>query len=179
MSPAGVPVSLIVRAPPPAGPNAPGSRCGQSGYAAGQSVSVLQDTGPVGFGSGQAPVWSPAKQPVPVGPVPSSRQKPQNDRFWLAWSTEVMVFVPVVSAKAMGREPMSLAEGGGQSWLVGKFELMGESAGVQAAPSLSPPWHLLSPAQMGQAWTPTEQNPPPVHGVSSVHTVPTAVPPTQ
>src|SRR5207245_6396917 len=63
---AGEPVSVIVRTPPPAGPNAPGFRCWQSGYAAGQSVLVLQDTGPAGFGSGQAPVWSAAEPPVLV-----------------------------------------------------------------------------------------------------------------
>ena len=123
--------------------------------------------GQVGFGS-------PAKQPVLV----ASRQNPQNTRACEGWSVAVTVFVPVVSAKAMEREPMLLPEGGGQSWLVGKFELSAESAGVQAAPSLPPPWHLPSPAQIGQAWTPAEQNPPPVHCEFMVHTVPGLVPPT-
>src|SRR6266403_1819435 len=40
-----------------------------------------------------------------------------------------MVVVPVVRAKAMGREPMLLLAGGGQSWLVGKLGVTGESAG--------------------------------------------------
>src|SRR5690349_7443540 len=35
--PAGAPVSVIVRAPPPPGPNPPGFRCSQSGNAASQS----------------------------------------------------------------------------------------------------------------------------------------------
>ncbi len=74
---------------------------------------------------------------------------------------------------------MPLPEGGRQSWLVGKLELSAESAGVQAAPSLSPPWHLPSPAQIGQGWMPTEQNPPPVHCEFMVHTAPGLVPPTQ
>src|SRR5437773_2728524 len=90
-----------------------------------------------------------------------------------------MVVVPVVRAKAMGREPMLLVAGGGQSGLVGKLAWSGESAGVQAPPSLAPPWHFPSPAQMGQTWTPTEQNPPPVHVALAVHTVPLLVPPTQ
>ena len=74
---------------------------------------------------------------------------------------------------------MLLVAGGAQSWLVGKLGVTGESAGVQAAPSLAPPWHFPSPAQMGQTWTPTEQNPPPVHVELAVHTVPLLVPPTQ
>src|SRR5437870_4741765 len=49
----------------------------------------------------------------------------------------------------MGRPPMSVAAGGGQSWVVGKSESVPttESAGVQAMPSLGPPWHLFEPAQ--------------------------------
>src|SRR5436309_13393259 len=90
-----------------------------------------------------------------------------------------MVVVPVVRAKAMGREPMLLVAGGAQSWLVGKLWLTGESPGVQAAPSLAPPWHLASPAQRGQTCTPTEQNPPPVNVALAVHTVPGLVPPTR
>src|SRR3989442_896150 len=42
---------------------------------------------------------------------------------------------------------MSLATGGGQSWVVGKLWLMGDEDGVQAMPSLGPPWHLFEPAQ--------------------------------
>ena len=42
---------------------------------------------------------------------------------------------------------MSRFAGGGQSWVVGKLGLSAESAGVQAPPSLAPPWHLFVPAQ--------------------------------
>src|SRR6266446_6363793 len=44
---------------------------------------------------------------------------------------------------------MSLTAGGGQSWVVGKSDRVPttESAGVQAMPSLGPPWHLFEPAQ--------------------------------
>src|SRR5437879_577789 len=44
---------------------------------------------------------------------------------------------------------MSMATGGGQSWVVGKSDRVPttESAGVQARPSLAPPWHLFVPAQ--------------------------------
>src|SRR3989454_12220492 len=90
-----------------------------------------------------------------------------------------MVVVPVVRARAGGRGRMLRLAGGGQSWLVGKLGVTGESAGVQAPPSLAPPWHFPSPAQMGQTWTPTEQNPPPVHIALAVHTAPGLVPPTQ
>src|SRR2546426_12629754 len=90
-----------------------------------------------------------------------------------------MVVVPVVRAKAMGREPMLLVAGGAQSWLVGKLGVTGESAGVQAARALAPPGHFPSPAQMGQTWTPTEQNPPPAHVEFAVHTAPGVGPPTQ
>src|SRR5881628_2579440 len=44
---------------------------------------------------------------------------------------------------------MSMATGGVQSWVVGKSDRVpsAESAGVQAMPSLGPPWHLFEPAQ--------------------------------
>src|SRR5436309_5252115 len=42
---------------------------------------------------------------------------------------------------------MSRFAGGGQSWVVGKLGFSAESAGVQAPPSLAPPWHLFVPAQ--------------------------------
>src|SRR5436309_9333915 len=42
---------------------------------------------------------------------------------------------------------MSRFAGGGQSWVLGKLGLSAESAGVQAPPSLAPPWHLIVPAQ--------------------------------
>src|SRR5206468_5584243 len=79
MSPAGVPVSLIVWAPPPAGPKAPGLRCSQSGYAAGQAVLLVHAIGDGSRGAGQAGVWSPAKQPLPR--LFTSRQKPQKTLF--------------------------------------------------------------------------------------------------
>src|SRR5947207_8518169 len=58
---------------------------------------------------------------------------------------------------------MSLATGGGQSWVVGKSPMvpMTESAGVQAAPSLGPPWHLIEPAQ--------EPAPAPGQSASTLH----------
>src|SRR5437016_5840785 len=37
---------------------------------------------------------------------------------------------------------------GGQSWLVGKLESTGESAGVQAMPLLRPPWQTTEPPQV-------------------------------
>src|SRR3989442_14737873 len=42
-----------------------------------------------------------------------------------------------------------MATGGGQSWVVGKSDRVPttESLGVQAMPSLGPPWHLFEPAQ--------------------------------
>ena len=40
---------------------------------------------------------------------------------------------------------MSRAGVGGQSWLVGKLGFTGESAGVQTAPLLGPPWHTTEP----------------------------------
>jgi len=46
-------------------------------------------------------------------------------------------------------------------------------------PLFGPPWHKPSPGQMGQGCVPTEQNPPPVHGVLSVQTAPALSPPTQ
>src|SRR2546422_529333 len=76
MLPAGAPVSVIVWAPPPAGPKAPGLACWQSGHA------------------------------------------------------------PLPSGQAIGRPPISRDPGGGQSWLVGKPALIGESAGTQGAPLL-------------------------------------------
>src|SRR5213596_2848762 len=44
---------------------------------------------------------------------------------------------------------MSLATGGGQSWVVGKSPRvpMAESDGVQAMPSLGPPWHKVALVQ--------------------------------
>src|SRR5438552_13503321 len=37
---------------------------------------------------------------------------------------------------------------GGQSWVVGKLESTGESAGVQAMPLLRPPWQTTGPPQV-------------------------------
>src|SRR3989454_10801879 len=42
---------------------------------------------------------------------------------------------------------MSRFAGGGRGGVPGRLGLSGESAGVQAPPSLAPPWHLIVPAQ--------------------------------
>src|SRR5437879_3674804 len=65
---------------------------------------------------------------------------------------------------------MSLTAGGGQSWVVGKSDRVPttESAGVQAMPSLGPPWHLLKPAQAPAA--------PPGQSASTLHGPPVFVP---
>src|SRR5439155_20231177 len=76
---AGEPVSVIVWAPPPAGPKAPALRCSQSGYSAGQPALLVHATGADGLGVGQAGFGSPAKQPVPR--LLMSRQKPQKTLF--------------------------------------------------------------------------------------------------
>ncbi len=67
---------------------------------------------------------SPSKQPVAL--ALTSRQKPQKTLFWplAVLFTAVRLFVPVESAKPMGRPPMFAAVGGGQSWVVGKLWLM-------------------------------------------------------
>src|SRR5438552_16306381 len=58
---------------------------------------------------------------------------------------------------------MSMATGGGQSWVVGKAPRVPttDSAGVQAMPSLGPPWHLFEPAQ--------EPAPAPGQSASELH----------
>ena len=74
MSPAGVPVSVIVWAPPPAGPNAPGSRCWQSGHVPLPSVQAVGEPVPakhcLGACGSQVPVPTPVQQgkgtPAPV-----------------------------------------------------------------------------------------------------------------
>ena len=76
---AGEPVSVIVWAPPPAGPKAPALRCSQSGYSAGQPALLVHGIGDGSRGAGQATVWSPAKQPLPR--LFTSRQKPQKTLF--------------------------------------------------------------------------------------------------
>ena len=91
---AGAPVSVIVWAPPPAGPKAPGLRCTQSGYAAGQAVLLVHAIADGARGVGQAVVWSPAKQPVPR--LFTSRQKPQKTLFW---PTQVPAPAPVQQLK--------------------------------------------------------------------------------
>jgi len=68
---------------------------------------------------------------------------------------------------------------GGQSWLVGHCgPMVSNCPGVHALPLLAPPWHR-PPAQMGQDWTPAEQNPPPVQSEFMVQQVPALVPPSQ
>ena len=62
---------------------------------------------------------------------------PQNTFAWPLWVVPVDILVPVVRAKAIGRPPMSRDPGGGQSWLVGKPALIGESAGTQGLPLLA------------------------------------------
>ena len=64
--------------------------------------------------------------PSPVALALTSRQKPQKTLFWplAVLFTAVRLFVPVESAKPMGRPPMFAAVGGGQSWVVGKLWLM-------------------------------------------------------
>src|SRR5213078_4226712 len=63
---------------------------------------------------------------------------------------------------------MSRFAGGGQSWVLGKLGLSAESAGVQAPPSLAPPWHLIVPAQ--------EPAPAPGQSASLLHGPPLFVP---
>ena len=77
--PAGDPVSVIVCAPPPAGPNAPAFRCWQVAYGGAQSESELQACAePAGAGQPFAAAFgSPSKQPV----FSASRQNPQKMLF--------------------------------------------------------------------------------------------------
>ncbi len=62
--PAGAPVSVIVRAPPPAGPKAPGLRCWQSGHEPLPSVQAVGKPLPMKHGLGA--VWSQLPAPTPV-----------------------------------------------------------------------------------------------------------------
>src|SRR5207248_8078742 len=62
--PAGAPVSVIVRAPPPAGPKAPGFRCSQSGHEPLPSVQAVGEPLPMKHGLGA--VWSQLPAPTPV-----------------------------------------------------------------------------------------------------------------
>src|SRR2546427_3451933 len=65
---------------------------------------------------------------------------------------------------------MSAAAGGGHSWVVGESDRVPttEWAGVQAMPSLGPPWHLFVPAQ--------EPAPAPGQSASVLHGPPLFVP---
>src|SRR5882724_10641283 len=173
MSPAGEPFSVIVLAEP--NPNAPGLCCSQLGQVplpsvqSASDVHVLVDTGeqvpavgpvqqlyglpalthPLFDGHWGDSLGSPSKQPVPAGPlVASSRQKPQYTRAWLGRFAPVLLIVPVDRAKAIGRLPMLVPGIGGQSWLVGKLESTGESAGTQVFPLLRPPWQTTGPPQV-------------------------------
>src|SRR5207249_10152259 len=115
---------------------------------------------------------SPSKQSEPAASM--SRQKPQNTLCWAVTGPvsvwPVLVIVPVDRAKAIGRPPISKVVGGGQSWVVGKSPRVPttESAGVQAMPSLGPPWHLFDPAQ--------EPAPAPGQSASVLHGPPLFVP---
>ena len=106
-----------------------------------QPALLVQATGEPP-GTGQFGSGSPWKQPVPR--LFRSRQKPQKMLFWplAVLLTAVTLFVPVTRSNAIGRPPMLLAAGGGQSWLVGKLFVVPRfalSAGVQAFPSFGPP----------------------------------------
>ena len=62
-APAGAPVSLIVRAPPPAGPKAPGFFCSQSGHVPFPSVqSPFEAHVLSGAGWSQVPLPAPLQQ---------------------------------------------------------------------------------------------------------------------
>src|ERR1043166_9479384 len=66
---------------------------------------------------------------------------------------------------------MSRVVVGGQSCVVGKLGFTGESAGVQAMPTLGPPWQTFAPAQ--------EPAPAPGQSVSLLHGPLMFVPPLQ
>src|SRR6185295_1216568 len=71
-----------------------------------------------------------------------SKQKPQNTRGCPAAAPlkEVLVWVPVERANGIGRSPMNVPAGGGQSWLVRAFP-----SGVQAMPLRVPPVQVPLP----------------------------------
>src|SRR5690349_7474333 len=162
MFPAGAPVSLIVCAPPPAGPNAPLFRCWQSGHVPlpavlhcaadvhGMTVcgSQLPVPAPVQHGNGtpaaahpelcgQFGSGSPEKHPVPAALM--GRQNPQNTWFCPLRAWAVTCVLPVVRLKAIGRPPMLFSAGGGQSCVVGNPAFTAVSAGVHGIPSFAPP----------------------------------------
>src|SRR5207249_4382053 len=144
-SPAGEPLSVIVRTPKPSGPKAPESCCTQSGHVPFPSVQSALEVHALDDGWSQVPVpmpvqqrkgapvpvqsalrghpfvWSPSKQSVAKLPL-KSRQKPQKTLFWplAVLFTAVLLIVPVVSDA--GPDSVAIASrsgGGGQSWLVG------------------------------------------------------------
>jgi hypothetical protein len=194
-SPPGEPVSVIVWAPPPAGPKAPGFRCSQSwnpvfvhwavemhGVATCGSQLPVPAAVQQGKGApapvhpalwGQNGLGSPSKQPVPDALM--SRQKPQNTCLCASPPTSAMavhVTDPVVSVPVFTIVPTSALGGGGQSALVGKSDRvlrLAESAGVQGMPSFGPPWHTFEPPQV----------PPPGQSVLVLHGPPLFVPPEQ
>src|SRR2546427_3109597 len=74
----------------------------------------------------------------------------------------------------MGRLPMVRPGVGGQSWVVGKLESTGESAGTQASPVLRPPWQTFEPWQHPEGehvqvpvWNPVQQA---IGVLAAVHT---------
>ena len=62
MSPAGEPVSVIVRTAAPAGPKAPESRCRQSGHVPFPSVQSALEAHALDDGWSQVPVPKPVQQ---------------------------------------------------------------------------------------------------------------------
>jgi len=142
MAPAGAPFSVMVRAEGVW--NAPLSRCLQAVQGSvGPGHPDFRLEQPASFVHGTGGFLKSALNGLP--------QKPQKTLFWVASFTAVFVDVPVVSWKGMGMEPMNAALGGGQSWLVGHCgPVTRRVPGVHAMPSLGPPWHVLSPGQMGQ-----------------------------
>src|SRR5499433_209666 len=138
-----MPVSVIVRAAPE--PKAPELRClhvlhavlpGQPLMPA-QSVSDVQGT--AGF----------LKSGVVRAP-----QNPQKTKSWCGRSVEVLLAEPVVRANGIASVASEVADGGSQSWLVGKASpVVRSSAGVQGWPSCGPPLQRSVVAlQIGHGW---------------------------
>src|SRR5437879_13213665 len=92
-------------------------------------------------------------------------------------STAVWVFVPVSRMKEIGSEPMFFADGGGQSWLVGKSPSIALSPLVHASPSFGPAAHLPA-LQIGHGWRSVRQVLP-GQSASTRHPWLAFVPPTQ
>src|SRR5713101_4372 len=150
-TPAGEPVSVIVRASPC--PKAPASRCAHLGKLEFVHAEPLVQAP----ATSQFFVHGTAGGPWKVCPK-LLRQKPQKVRSTATLSVvsfETLVDAPVVSLKGIGSVPTKCSEsaGGGQSWLVGKPAPRFEVCGVHARPFLGPPWHTLL-RHTGQGWMP-------------------------